>query len=223
MKHGLLRATRFLQNYHIQPPTTRTMEAYYRYKSQDPEIVHFKDTDGEQHTMSWEDYKTYQAAQLETKNEEESLWTVSLKNVTAEGSRLAYAQKVFKNTPLDEAEANAKFMTNVQYGEIILALIQKARKDVVKRGLNPAHVRMLGYRFHQQSQADKHILFRGKGYHGEYIVRKFTVTGYFREDPRTEDVNLKRDRYFSWKYGKRSVGDGAASELDVPALGVDGL
>ncbi|KAJ9465544.1 hypothetical protein DIPPA_07099 [Diplonema papillatum] len=219
-----LRATRALLNLHIHPPSEELLEAHHRHLSRKPEIVHFTDVDGETHTMNWEDFKTYQdAAKKDRRAEDATQFCVRLKNVPAEGSRLAYAMTIFRNAPLDEAEANARFMSNVRYAEIFIALCKMIRKEAIARNMNPSQIRIRTTDFVQEAEAAKHILFRAKGYYGEYMVRTYTLSAMCQHDTRAEETSLRMDRYFSWKYGKRASTSGLASEMDVPALGVDGL
>ena len=124
----------------MEPPMPTTMEAYKRYMSKEPELVHFTDTDGEEHSMSWEDFKTYHDSRVEDDENTRDSFYVELKGVKANSPRLTMAMPIFQQCPLEEAEINARFMTGIHYGEMFMALFAKARKKAIELGINPSHV-----------------------------------------------------------------------------------
>ena len=222
IRGGLLRRTGYLLGMHISPPTAKTLEAYNRLITRDPEIVHVTDSDGESHSMSWDDYKLLREQQRESKTAGESRFKVRMKGVKAEGVKLFYMRTQFRNVPIDEAEANARFLTNRPYAQIMLALIKEAKTKAIGLGMNPATLRMAGYTNTAENKIDKTIIFKSKGFYAQHMIHTYTIDAWFYEDHRAPEQFARRDKFMRWRYGGRRKVE-LGEHLDVPALGLDGL
>eukprot|EP01062_Namystynia_karyoxenos_P070951 TRINITY_DN66360_c0_g1_i1.p1 TRINITY_DN66360_c0_g1~~TRINITY_DN66360_c0_g1_i1.p1 ORF type:complete len:230 (+),score=79.72 TRINITY_DN66360_c0_g1_i1:166-855(+) len=217
---GALSPSRPLLNLHINAPSPQTMDKYYRHVRRTPEVVHFTDYDGEEHTMTWEDFKSYQNEQRKKKLNEGEWLSVRMSKVPTHCKRLIYWRILLKGMSLEDAEANARFNENGDYGEIFVSMINQAKEKGQRlRGWDPRNVRFQDFIW-KQVDVDKNVQYHAKGYYSLYLTRKYDLTMWFTEDMAVRRQIERMNNFSRWRYGNIQR---PGELIDVPSIGLDGI